>query len=225
MKKLSLTIVLTAVILFQVSAQSKIVINEIYQYMSKGQQTGLEVMIPEATPERTNAEFQKLMKKYKAKVLADKKTSDVFVDNALIPEMSENTVDMYYITSPIQNGTKMTIYVDLGGAFISSSNHPRAYGAMENLLRKFGLDVAKLTINDHIKQEEKNLIVLEKELGILVKDKDTYIKEIEKAKALIIQREQDIVNNEDNQTRKNGQIEIQREIINTVKSKLLEFDF
>jgi hypothetical protein len=139
MKKLALTTFLSVSILFQVFSQSKIVINEIYQYMAKGEQTGFEVLIPESTPDRTNAEFAKLAKKYKGKVVTQKKSPDVFVDDALVKEVSENTIDMYYVTSPINNGTKLTVFVDLGGAFISSSNHPRAYDAMENFLRKFRL--------------------------------------------------------------------------------------
>jgi hypothetical protein len=225
MKKLALTTFLSVSILFQVFSQSKIVINEIYQYMAKGEQTGFEVLIPESTPDRTNAEFAKLAKKYKGKVVTQKKSPDVFVDDALVKEVSENTIDMYYVTSPINNGTKLTVFVDLGGAFISSSNHPRAYDAMENFLRKFGLDLVKSNIQEQIKLEEKNLSNLEKELNTLFRDKDSYIKEIEKAKALIAQREQDILNNEDNQTKKTGQIEIQKEIISTIKSKLREFEY
>jgi chromosome segregation ATPase len=87
------------------------------------------------------------------------------------------------------------------------------------------LDLVKSNIQEQIKLEEKNLSNLEKELNTLFRDKDSYIKEIEKAKALIAQREQDILNNEDNQTKKTGQIEIQKEIISTIKSKLREFEY
>ncbi len=59
----------------------------------------------------------------------------------------------------------------------------------------------------------------------MIKDNDSYIKEIEKAKALIAQREMDIINNEKAQETKRQQITIQEEIVKTVKQKRAQIDF
>ena len=79
---------------------------------------------------------------------------------------------------------------------------------------------SKLTINvcwKHLKNQKK----LEDEFKTLQKDKDSYIKEIEKAKALIAQREADIAKNEQDQATKTQQIDIQKQIVETVKQKKL----
>ena len=220
MKKIILTTALSFAILMQVSAQSKIVINEVFLNMTKGQQTGFEVLIPESKPKVVNSEFGKLFKKYKGKVISSKKSPETFVDDASIIEVSENTIDVYFITSPINNGTKLLVFVDLGGVFISSSSHTRAYDAMEVVLRQFGLDASKGNIKDQIKMEEKNLANLNKELSKLAKEKNSDIKKIENYKSSIEKIERNISNIEDNYEKKIEQINIQKEINNNEKNNI-----
>lgn len=80
-------------------------------------------------------------------------------------------------------------------------------------------------VETELKAQEKVMKDLSKELETMIKDKDTYIKEIEKAKALIAQREIDIINNEKAQETKRQQIAIQDEIVKTVKQKRAQIDF
>ncbi len=219
----TLCTMLLAILTLRVNAQADIAVNEILQYMSKGEQTGFEFEIPEANSKTVTAAWKKLMKKYKGKTISSKKSPEIFTDNALIKDVSENTVDVYARIIDSKNGTTVLAFVDLGGTFVSSDEHSAQFTALENVFRKFGLSQAKKVVELQLEAEEKQLKELEKDFSSLVKEKEGYIKNIEDAKALILQREQDIVNNEENQTTKQEQIEIQKEIINTVQEKLSEF--
>lgn len=56
-----------------------------------------------------------------------------------MPTVSANTLDIYAIVTPIENGSKLTIYTDLGGAFVSSAAYGTQYAgldaALKNLLK------------------------------------------------------------------------------------------
>ena len=90
---------------------------------------------------------------------------------------------------------------------------------MEALLKKFSQDQALQMVETQLSEEEKIAKNLNKEYETLKKDKDSYIKEIEKAKAVIQQRELDIKKNDADQLAKQQQINLQNQIIETVKQK------
>ncbi|MEZ5006863.1 MAG: hypothetical protein R2728_03350 [Chitinophagales bacterium] len=227
MKRFTLTI-LTFFFLLGINStfaqKSDIVINEIIEYMSQGEKTGFEVAIVDADPKDVESSWAKYLKKYKAKVISSKKSVEIFGDNAAIPQISSNTIDVYAIARKTEYGTKLSVFFDLGGAFISSQDHEVAFGAAEGFLRDFALSEAIRVVEAELKTQEKVFKDLTKELDGMIKDKDGYVKEIEKAKALIAQREQDIMNNEAAQETKRQQIAIQEEIVNTVKQKRTELD-
>ncbi len=227
MKTISLSI-LSFLLFFgilTVNAQQKVVINEVLEYMSQGEKTGIEIAIVDALPDDVESSFVKFMKKYKGKAVTSKKSVEIFIDNALIPQMSANTVDVYAIARKADYGTKLSVFVDLGGAFVSSQEHEIAFGSLEALGREFALSEAVRIVEAELKEQEKVMKDLSKELENMIKDKDSYIKEIEKAKALIAQREMDIINNEKAQETKRQQITIQEEIVKTVKQKRAQIDF
>ncbi|MFN8261169.1 MAG: hypothetical protein U0X41_09575 [Chitinophagales bacterium] len=202
-----------------VNAQSQFTTNEVRQFMSKGEQNGIEIILNGTKLEDAKDAVEKWGKKMKGKVTRDKKNPEIFIDNAMIPTVSANAIDMYVILTPIDNGSKMTVFSDLGGAFVSSAAYGSQYAGLEANIKKFAKDQAVIVVEDQQKSEEKVLKTLNGDLKDLVKDKEGYLKDIEKAKALIKQREADIAKNDADQTAKQQQISIQQQIIETVKIK------
>ena len=211
--------------LTNVQAQQEIIINEIMEYMSQGEKTGYEIAILDAEPKDVENSWMRIMKKQKAKITNSKKSVEIFADNANIPQVSGNTVDVYAIASKASYGTRLTVFVDLGGAFISSQDHPEAFAAMEQFLKDVAHQEAIRVVEEEMKEQEAILKELNKELNSFIKLKDGYTKDIEKAKALIAQRELDIENNIKSQETKRAQITIQEEIIETVRQKRAELDY
>lgn len=221
--KRSIQLFITAmIVLISISAakaQTTFTANEVRQFMSKGEQNGIEVILNGTKPDEAKDAISKWAKKMKAKVVMDKKNPEIFIDNAQIPTVSANVVDMYAIVTPVDNGSKVTIFTDLGGAFITSAAYGSQYAGMEALMKKFARDQAIAVVEEQLKMEDKNLKTLNGNLKDLIKDKEGYIKDIEKAKALIQQREQDIIKNDADQAAKQQQISIQQQIIETIKTK------
>ncbi|HPH86834.1 MAG TPA: hypothetical protein PKV76_00125 [Chitinophagales bacterium] len=212
----------TAALLFTfaaANAQTQFTTNEVRQFMSKGEQNGIEIILNGTKPEDAKDAIEKWGKKMKAKIVRDKKSPEIFIDNAQMPTVSANVVDMYAIVTPVDNGSKVTIYTDLGGAFVSSAAYGTQYAGLDASLKKFAKDQAIEVVEEQQKAEEKILKTLTGNLKDLTKDKEDYLKDIEKAKALIQQREQDIIKNDADQAAKQQQISIQQQIIETVKTK------
>ena len=203
----------------KMNAQTNFTVNEVRQFMSKGEQNGMEIILNGSTADDAKSALEKWAKKLKAKVVSSKKSPEVFIDNAQLPTVSANTVDMYATVTPVDNGAKLTIFSDLGGAFISSSAYSTQYAGMEALIRKFAKGRAIDVVDEQLKNEEKTLKTINSDLKDLTHKKQDYIKEIEKAKALIQQREQDIIKNDADQAAKQQQISLQQQIIETVKTK------
>ncbi|MBK6273946.1 MAG: hypothetical protein IPF58_04250 [Saprospirales bacterium] len=221
-KQLIKTLILFTLLLFGTStihAQTTFVVNEIRQFMSKGEQNGFEVILNGTSPSDAKDALEKWAKKFKAKVESSKKNPEIFIDNATISTVSANTVDMYAMIVPIDKGSKLTVFVDLGGAFISSAAYGSQYSGMEAALKKLAKDCAINAVEDQIKSEEKVLKTLSGDLKDLTKDKADYIKDIEKAKKLIQDKEAAIQKNDADQSAKQQQISIQQQIIETVKTK------
>jgi hypothetical protein len=228
MKKGLKLIMMSAIIALSVSianAQTNFTTNEVRQFMSKGEQNGIEIILNGTKLEDAKDAVEKLGKKLKAKVVRDKKSPEIFIDNAIIPTVSANAIDMYVIVTPVDNGSKVTFFSDLGGAFVSSAAYGTQYAGLEALIKKFAKEQAIEVVEEQQKAEEKILKTLSGDLKDLVGKKADYIKDIEKAKALILQREADIQKNDADQTAKQQQISLQQQIIETVKSKRASLNY
>lgn len=195
------------------------IVKEIKSVMSKGEQPGMEIFIREGQAANVEKAWASLMKKYKAKVSKAKGSVETFADNAAMTDVSENTVDIYSTVTTAENGSVIRIYADLGGGFVSSADYPQAFKALEAQLKIFAIEQVNAEVDNQIKGEEKTLSGLESDLKTLIKNKDSYHKEIEKNKQLIAQREQDIVKNKADQEVKQQQIKVQRDVVNNVKDK------
>ena len=215
-------IVATVVLILSLGAsyaQQTFTTNEVRQFMSKGEQNGIEITLNGTSPKDAAEAVEKWGKKMKAKVVRDKKNPEIFIDNAQIPTVSANAVDIYAIITPVDNGSKLTIFSDLGGAFISSAAYGTQYAAMDATLKKLAKDQAVVVADDQLKVEEKILKSLNGDLKELKSKKEDYQKDIEKAKTTIQQREADLQKNAADQTAKQQQITLQQQIIETVKTK------
>lgn len=216
---LHLTISLTMFFSMLQAQETQFVVNEVQGIMSQGNNTGLEVHIPEVAVKDVESALAKWGKSNKAKVIVSKKSPEIFVDNALLPSVSDNTVDIYATVSPAKEGVLLRTYVDLGGIFVSSAEHPKAFAAMELLLINFAKDQLIALADQNVKDEEKHLSKLESELKSLQRDKTNYEKDIRNHTDNIYKREQEIVKNEQDQKVKEQQIVIQQDIVMTARQK------
>ena len=217
MKKISILIVVLLLISFSNFAQKAIKVSATSERFSVGNVDAFSVNIYEADKSFVEKSWKKAMKKYKAKV---KVKSEIFADNALIKDMSDNTVDVYAkIIEEKEEGLKFVVAVDLGGIFLSKSSHSDKYKVFEDILRKFAVNVSKDAVLEKAKEEEKILDKIVKTENNLEKEKKNLQKDIEDYKKKIIKAEEDIKKNEEEQVATKEKIKAQEIVVKDIKKK------
>jgi uncharacterized protein (DUF342 family) len=185
------------------------------QFMSKGTFNALTINLPEGSEKDAPKEWVKFFKEY-GKLKKDKKTEEYFADDAKIIGMSANAVDVYTKF----NGNSMTVWFDLGGAYLNSSEHTAGYPVGEQLLTKFALHLQVLLVEEELKKEEKALKDRNGELSKLEGKKADLEKNIADWKAKIAQAEKDIEQNALDQEGKKAEIQQQQTVLETVRARL-----
>lgn len=201
--------------------------------MSQGSNNALVMDLEYADPEKVLDEFEKYVEDFKAK--AKKKKGEIFADNAQVKSIGgNNTIDVYAKAEKGENKTVLTVWFDLGGAYLSSKSHGEKYVAADKWLKDFAKRIVKKGVEDELKAEEKKLEVLTDEQKTLVRDKEKLdrsivdgekdIKEMEakiaQAKQNIEKSKQEIITNLDKQKVKTTDVEKQKEVVKKVEAKL-----
>lgn len=202
-----------------IAQQSDFVVNEIEGTISQGQQTGFEIRIPEVDLKSIQSSLSKWTKSHKGKYVSSKKSQEIFQDNVMLSTVSENTVDMYTTLTPTKEGVTLQTYVDLGGTFLTSAEHPQAFQAMEKELIDFARTQLVSKVSGDLKTEEKQLKTLESELKTLIKNNDSYNKDIVNNKDNINKQELAMATNEIDQKTKEQQIVLQQQILLAAREK------
>ena len=142
-------------------------------------------------------------------------------DNAEIAGLGgSNTVDIYGLAEQKGKHVEMLVWVDLGGAYLSSTTHPDRYEEGERMMNRFAIEIEKEKTKITLKEEEKELKSIQSELKKLVAANQRYHKDIERAKEAIKKAEADIEQNIKAQEATSIKIESQEKVIQTVQKKL-----
>ena len=198
-------------------------VDEVNASMSQGTNRGFKVLIPETSEKETIKAWSKLMKDYDAKTDKVKKEKDYLSPDASIPALGERPINVYAQFQETPEGTYLTTFFDLGGAYLNRDMHKEQTEAAQKMLKTFATNLAKSTIEAKVKEETKKLEKLEKEKKNLVKDKEGYEKNIKEAKESIQKNEKAIVENTEAQKNKAKEIAEQTEVSDKIKAKLKKF--
>ena len=177
-------------IFFGSSLFAQSMVNEAVAAIDGKSRNSLSIIIKDATVDDVKKAWKKQLKDLKGKV-SDK--TIIFADDCQLKSMGDNTFDVYSVIEDLgENGIKVSAAFDLGGAYLSTADHPDKYPAAEQLMRNFSVAQAKEVVKSEIAASEKILKGFEKEFSGLEKDKSKlekdiadYEKKIEEAKAAI----------------------------------------
>ena len=188
--------------------------------MSQGHNNCLTISLKGTDSKTVDAAWSKYLKDYKGKTKMNKKAAEMFSDNANIEGMSANSVDIYSKTVETAGNVALSVWFDLGGAYVASESHPEAYTIGEKMLTDFSQTVSTAAILDQIKMEEDVMGKMENEMKSLAKDKSNLEDEIKKCEEKITEAKAKIVENETAQMEQQKVIDAQQAKIKTVKGKL-----
>ena len=190
--------------------------------MSEGVYEAIVIQIPDLEPKIVSDLWTEFTKDfYDVRTKYNRKTKEYFSDDAEIAAIGKgNTVDIYTNVESKGNGSEVSVWFDLGGAYLSAREHSDRHLEAEKMMLRFGLEAAKEKVRLDIKAQEKDLDNLMGDLKKLENDKERLQREIEKAQEAIARAEKGLEENADEQENKNAEIKAQEELIEATKRKL-----
>jgi hypothetical protein len=200
-----------------VYGQKKVQVSESGESFSTGNHNALSVMVYKGNKNDVEKAWKKEMKDLKGKVSMKK---EIFADDCRMKQMGDNTFDVYARVEEVKDeGVKLIMAIDLGGAYMSSGTHGDQFKIMKDLVYKFGVDQNKAIIGLELKAAEKLLSDKQGELKDLEKEKEKLHKDIEDYKKKIEQAEKDIEENGKKQEDKKVEVKEQEKVVKEVDER------
>jgi len=197
-------------------------VRESRRTMSQGSNNAMVLSLPDVEEKFIKKLWQDYIDDfYDVKTKKVRKAKEYLSDNAEIASIGGNTpIDIYAYFEGDQEDVELTVWFDLGGAYLSSTDHPDRYKEAEKMLMRFALEVAKESTKLELEDQEDMLKDLEKDLAKLKKDNDRYHRTIENAQKKIAEAEADIEQNEKDQLDAQAKIAEQLKAVEAVRKKL-----
>ena len=187
-----------------VFGQSLITVKEEVARLNGEEKNSLTVIIKGANIDEVNKAWKKQLKDLKGKV--DDKTV-IFGDDCKDKSMGDNTFDVYSVVEPsLDTAVKLIAAFDLGGAYLTSENHPEQFLSAKKIVRAFAVEQEKAAVQLIIDAKEKELKGLEKDLSGLKKDKEKSEKNISDSEAKIAANKESIAGSIASQKAKQSEI-------------------
>ncbi len=202
-------------------------ISEGVRSMSMGSNNSLSLDIPNSDAKLAKKVWSTYIKKNAkgGKTKSNRKTGETFTDDAGIVSIGgANTVDVYAKFADAGDMSNVTVWFDLGGAYLNSDDHPDRYQEGEKFLMRFAIAVAVEATKLELKAEEKKKKDMERDLSSLASKKEGYHRDIEEAKAKIADREAKIEQNIKDQEMTKTAIQDQEGVIDAIKERLKELE-
>ena len=134
--------------------------------------------------------------------------------------ISNNTVDVYAVFAPIDNGVRAIVWYDMGGAYLSSETHGNSAIIGQKIVHDFAAKVKREQTKMIIAEEGGKLKSLEKDMEKLAKDEADIKKSIEELKIKIAKLQETVTNNKTAQTSKQEEVEKQKAVLKKAKTTL-----
>ncbi len=200
-------------------------ISEEIKSMTNGLNPALVLELPNADEAFVEKLWKKYIKPYGGKTKKLGRKGELFTDDAEIVAIGgSNTIDLYCASTGASNNVYLNMWVDMGGAYLSSETHPEQFTEAEKFLMRFALFVAKESTKIELDKEEDNLKRLATTLKRLERDNERYHREIELAKARIQKAEANIETNVIEQDNTRNAIDLQNNVVSEVKKRLTELN-
>ncbi len=199
-------------------AQKAIEISEGASNFSTGSQNALSFIIQNGDAKEVGKDWEKELKSWKCK---PKGKDELVAEECSHKSMGDRSFFVYSKVEDVPNeGVRITAAFDLGGAYMTSKDHPDRFLAAKKLLYDFAVAETKEVVKGEIKLAEKLLSDRQSELSSLEKNQQQqegaiqdYEKKIEEAKAAIVRLKEE-------QVAKKGEITAQEGVVKGLNDKL-----
>lgn len=217
MKTISLIATCATTTFFSLGFAQEVKTDEKSVSFNNGSHNAIVVTIPYASKDVVDKELKSEMKDWGGKFESSK--GEYMAMQTTMKAMGDKHFDGY--AKVIENGDQIQVAfaVDLGGAYLNSSEHSAQFKVIKEKAQKFGLKAANEGVAVELALEAKVLKDMEKEKSDLEKSIESSKKDIEDYKKKITEAEQKIKDNESALSKKSEEISTQNGKISDVEKK------
>ena len=148
------------------------------------------------------------------------KKDEIFGDNCLVKDLGSNYFDAYSIVAQEGKSVRVTLWINLGGAFMNSKDHPVQYNYFSSALRNFAVAAAKNFVQEQIDDANKVLGDYQQHQNDLIKKNEDLHKQISDCEASIKQANDDLAENGKDQASAKEQIANQQKVVDALQAKM-----
>lgn len=209
-------LVITSLISLNALNAQEIAVRESSENFSTGSQNAAVTTIYENKADDVMSEWKKVLKDFKYEKI-NEKGKELFGDNIVIKDWGNNSADFYakFEEDKKAKTVKMSVAVDLGGAYLKSSSDNEKYKFLEKMVKDFAVRITKEPITQAVKVNEKAFAKLEDQQKDLEKDKAKLNETIEENKNKISKAEQGIIEKDIALIKKKSEVDIQKKVVET----------
>jgi len=195
-----------------------IVLTSVTTAMSKGENPGIQLDIPEVTVDDVQRDLERRIKnKTKSKFV--KSGNETAIQETIIKEISDTPLNFFVKVMPLDSGSRIISFAEDQGAFITESADADKYARFKSFVRDFGVEAYREKVADQIKLQEKALSDLEGDLNKLKKQNEKMHTDIRDNEAAIVNSEVDIKANVKQQELKDDDIIKQKSVVSSTTDK------
>ena len=213
-------LLLSALLFSFITWGQKISVHEQSEDLGKGKNNALVVTIYGADESDVEKAWKSLMKDYGAKVSNSK--GIYFAQNAVIKDMGDKPIDIYARFDIKKGEIDLVVSFDLGGAFLSATQHPDKYKIAEKLMHDFAVTTTADAISEKQKVQQKALDKLTGQEKDLEKENKNLNGDIEDYQNRIKKDQDAIVKNKDEQAKKQTEISNQTKVVDDLAKQAKE---
>jgi chromosome segregation ATPase len=218
MKKqiLSIALVLSGLQFFA----QEIKVKESNESFSNGSHNSLSVILYVSDINLVEKEWKSQIKSY-GYDKASEKGGEYFFDNVLIKQLGTNTLDLFSKVTEVKGdkAVQLTAAYDLGGAYLSSSQHSAQFEYVKKMMRDFAVKITKEAFDDQLKDAGKALSTLQSKQASLEKDNKGLADDITNYNEKIKKANDEITQNKKDIETKKGEVATQQKSLDALKAK------
>ncbi len=184
---------------------------------ANGSHNAVVVSIPYAKKEQVEKALRSEMKDWGGKFSSDK--GEYSASQTSMKAMGDKMFDGYAKIIESGDNIEVAFAVDLGGAYMTSSQHSAQFKYIQEKAKKFAVSAASSAVDDELAVEAKLLKEMEKNKSDLEKSIESDKNDIEDYKKKIADAEQRIKDNESALAKKGEEISTQTTKIGDVEKK------
>ena len=216
-----LTVITGVIISFQASAQIPVEINKKIVTMSKGDQPAFIVEIPQTTSGNLKKSWMKYIRQ-NTKSKVSEENNEIVILSTQINQISDKPFNIYSAIYQIDSAVKLVSLFEIDSSFFSfdgdkeDMNYERTYQGIMHFLHDFAVSEYKKAVGQELKAEGKELKALNGNLEKLVKQTDSFQKEVKQNESDSLNAEAQIKSLENDKQRKQAEIDSKKESMSSI---------